>query len=111
MKMRKKMELSLEKIFAALRTYSHQSLPEATRARIYRRVMVKAHETAIQLMLPGFETLPQNVLSGGGKVRIALFPQRSTTHLNSEEYPEESFFIPEQQMELPFPKIIRQHGL
>jgi len=101
--MKKEIELFLEKIFSVLRMYSRQSLSETTRARIYHRVLVKGHETAIQLMLPGFETLPQNVLSGSENVRAALFPQRSDTYLDSEEFSEESVFIPEQQMELPFP--------
>jgi len=110
MKVKKEIELSLENIFDILRTYSRLPLPETTRARIYRRVLSKANETAIQLMLPGFhmqaegfEALPQAVLSDGENMRESLFSLQPHTCFNSDVPPEEPVFIPEQQLELPFP--------
>ena len=54
--------------------------------------------------------MPPKVLSGGeaaGGFVSSQYPERVAIHtrLNSEESPEESAFIPEGQMELPFPML------
>ena len=100
--MKKEIELSSEFFFDILRIYSRRPLSEDTRTRIYRRVLAKAHETAVQLMLPGFETLPSKVLSSSNGAWVSLFSQQSNICFDSGESFEEPVFVPEQQMELPF---------
>lgn len=135
-KVKKEIDLSLENIFDILRVYGRQPLPDTTRTRIYRRVLSKANETAIQLMLPGFEerrasplsspspqdsgrrvlsatqpkgfeTLPQMVFSDSESLGASLFSRQSNACFDSDAPTEEPVFIPEQQLELPFP-ILRQ---